>query len=125
METHGKNAPCWAFYVVNDNTQVDGKVFQVMHCMICHTKNVPFIAKTKFIKKTISCLKTNGITIFKKYVDVEYILIAKKFEEEISSLVRSGLEKQLAKRRPNVSTNEIFEFFSIKDPFKKDDVQQK
>ncbi len=40
--------------------------------------------------------------------------------------MKSGLERQLAKKRPNVFSNEIFEFFfSVKDPFKKDDVQQK
>ncbi len=38
--------------------------------------------------------------------------------------MKSGLERQLAKKRPNVSTNEIFKFFLLKT-FKKDDVQQK
>ncbi len=59
-------------------------------------------------------------------MDVEHILIAKKFEEEVSNPMRSGLEKQLVKKkRPNVFANEIFEIFSTKDHFKKDDVQQK
>jgi hypothetical protein len=53
IKPHGKNTLCWAFYVVNDNTQVDGKVLQVMHCMICHRKYVPFIAKTKLRKGVI------------------------------------------------------------------------
>lgn len=116
---------CWAFYVVNDNRQVNSKVLQVMHCMICHRKDVPLIAKTKLRKGVISYLKTNGIVIFKNYVDVEHTLIAKKFEEEVSSPMKSGLEKQLTKKRPNVSTNEIFEIFSTKDHFKNDDVEQK
>ncbi len=38
--------------------------------------------------------------------------------------MKSGLERQLAKKQPNVSTNEIFKFFLLKT-FKKDDVQQK
>jgi hypothetical protein len=39
--------------------------------------------------------------------------------------MRSGLDTQPAKKRPNVFANEIFEFFFTKDPFKKNDVQQK
>jgi hypothetical protein len=74
---HGRNALCWAFYVVNDNTQVDDKVLQVMHYMICHNEYVPFIAKTNLRKGVISYLKTNGITSFIKYVDVEHTLIVK------------------------------------------------
>jgi hypothetical protein len=31
-------------------------------------------------------------------VDVEHTLLTKKFEEEANSLVKSGLEKQLAKK---------------------------
>jgi hypothetical protein len=46
-------------------------------------------------------------------------LLTKKFEEEANSLVKSGLEKQLAKKWPNVSTNEISKFFLLKILFKK------
>jgi hypothetical protein len=41
-------------------------------------------------------------------------LRTKKFKEEVNNLVKSGLEKQLAKKWPNVSTNEIFKFFLLK-----------
>ncbi len=34
-------------------------------------------------------------------------------------------EKQLAKKRPNVPTSAVSVFFAMKEPFKKDDVQQK
>jgi len=95
---YGINAICWAFYVVNDNTQIDGKVLQVMRCMICHNEYVPFIAKTKLKKRIISYFKSNGITTLKKHVDVEHTLLTKKFEEEVNSLVKSSLEKQLAKK---------------------------
>ncbi len=63
---YGRSALCWAFSVVNDNTQVDGKVPPVMHCMICHNEYVPFIARTKFKKRFISYFKSNGITNLKK-----------------------------------------------------------
>ncbi len=72
---HGKNALSWAFHGINDNTQVDGKVPQLTHCMICH--NVPFTTRTKFKKRVISYFKTNEITISKKHVDSKHILLAK------------------------------------------------
>jgi hypothetical protein len=34
-------------------------------------------------------------------------------------------EKQPSKKRPNISSNSISNFFVTKEPFKKDDVQQK
>jgi hypothetical protein len=57
--------------------------------MICHSEYVPFIAKTKLRKGVISYLKTNKITIFKKYVDVKHTLIVRKFEDKVSNLMRS------------------------------------
>ncbi len=58
-------------------------------------------------------------------MDVEHTLLTKKFEEEVNSLVKSGLEKQLAKKWPNVSANEISKFFLLKILLKKDDVHSK
>jgi hypothetical protein len=66
--------------------------------MICHNDYVPFIARTKLKKRFISYFKSNGITTFKKHVDVEHTLRTKKFKEEVNNLVKSGLEKQLAKK---------------------------
>jgi hypothetical protein len=50
------------------------------------------------------------------------ILFTKKFEDEVNSPMRSGLERQPTRTRPNMYANEISKFFFIKDPFKKDDV---
>jgi hypothetical protein len=36
-----------------------------------------------------------------------------------------GNERQPSKKRPNVSFNSISSFFVVKEPFKKDDMQQK
>ncbi len=48
------------------------------------------------------------------------------FEEDINNhVVKGELEKQLIKKRPNLSSNVIPNFFFAKDPFKKEDVQQK
>jgi len=49
----------------------------------------------------------------------------KKIEEEINNETIRTIEKQPTKKRPNVLTSEIFVFFAIKEPFNKDDVQQK
>ncbi len=48
-------------------------------------------------------------------------MIAKKIEEKINNEITRSVEKQPA----NVPTNAISSFYVIKDPFKKDDVQQK
>jgi hypothetical protein len=45
------------------------------------------------------------------------------FEEDINNhVVKGELEKQLIKKRPNLSSNVIPNFFFAKDPFKKEDV---
>ncbi len=56
-------------------------------------------------------------------MDAEHTLLTKKFEEEVNSLVKSGFERQLTKKWPNVFANEISKFFLLKNPFKKDDVE--
>jgi len=58
-------------------------------------------------------------------VDAKHTVFAKKFEKEVTNPMKSDLEKQLAKKITNVFANEISEFFSTKDPFKNNDVQQK
>jgi hypothetical protein len=52
-------------------------------------------------------------------VDIEeHSLLAKKFDEEMNNPVRSELERQLIKKRQNISSSEIFEFFTTKVPYK-------
>jgi hypothetical protein len=36
-DLNDKNALCLSFYVVNDNNIVDGRKYQIMHCMFCHS----------------------------------------------------------------------------------------
>ncbi len=40
-------------------------------------------------------------------MDAKYTLLAKKFDEEVKNPMKNGLEKQLAKKRPNVFVIEI------------------
>jgi hypothetical protein len=53
-------------------------------------------------------------------VDSDGAIIVKRIEEE-NVLVRGPFEKQLAKKWIYVSRSVIFKYFSIKNPFKKDD----
>jgi hypothetical protein len=88
-----------------------------MRCILCYDNviNIPN-ARTKERKGLITCYKTYSITILKKHVDVDHFIIAKKFE------VIGSVERQPAKKRPNVLASAIFSFFVVKKPFKKDDV---
>jgi hypothetical protein len=85
-----------------------------------------FIIQTpKKRKGLIAYYETYGITTLKKNVDGNHAIIVKKIEEELNGLIKGTLENQLTKKRPNVSNNAISNFFTIKDPFFKNDVQQK
>ncbi len=52
-----------------------------------------------------------------------HLKIAKMFKEEVNNLIKEDLEKQLAKKRHNMFSVAICNFFDTKDPFEKDDVQ--
>ncbi len=49
----------------------------------------------------------------------------KCLKNKINNEITGSVERQLVKKKPNVPTNAIFVFFVVKEPFKKDDVQQK
>jgi hypothetical protein len=49
--------------------------------------------------------------ILKKHVDVDHFMIAKKIEKKINNGITKSVERQLAKKRPNVPRNAIFGFF--------------
>jgi hypothetical protein len=57
-------------------------------------------------------------------VNANHAMLAKKIEEEINFPLRDVLKKQLAKKRPNVSSFETLEFFGAKDHFKMDVMKQ-
>ncbi len=61
----------------------------------------------------------------KKHVDAKRNLFAKKIDKEMNNLMRTQVERQPFKNRPNVSSYEISKFFSTKLPYKKDEVQHK
>ncbi len=115
---HARNALSWSFYIVNDNNIVDGSKPQIMRCMICHVKFVPFNPRTK--ERRNYKLKKNGTTNLKKHVDANHVILAKRFKEEVNPPSRDVLEKQFAKKRPNVSNSKISKFFGAKNHFKKD-----
>ncbi len=97
--------------MVNDNKLVDGKIFQVIRCHLCYKTHVLYNPRTKLRKGLISYYKINGISTLKKHVGVEHNLLAKKLNEEVNNSLRSQVEKQLAKKRQNLFSYEISEFF--------------
>lgn len=89
------------FYYVNDNKKLDRKVLQVMCCMFCHNNivNAYNMIITQVRKWMISYYKTNEITTLEKHVNANYVVIANKFEEKISNLMKRVLEKELEKKK--------------------------
>jgi len=96
---------------------------QTMRCIFCYNDSILVSnAKAHAMKGFILYNIINGITTLKKHVFANCFNIAKMFEEEVNSVVRGESERQLAKKRLNLSSNVISNFFSQKDPFKKKDV---
>ncbi len=80
---------------------MDRKILQVISCMFCHNNivnayNMIIIQVSKWM---ISYYKTNEVTTLKKHVNANYVAIANKFEEEISSPMKRVLEKELGQKK--------------------------
>jgi hypothetical protein len=66
------------------------------------------LVKTQIRKQIIFYYKTNGIMTLKKYMDVDHVMIPKKFEEEIKNLVKHGYLKDNQQKKLNLSSNAIY-----------------
>jgi hypothetical protein len=60
-----------------------------------------------------------------KHLDADHSTIYKRLQEEINNERKKNVEKQSTKKSYLISNFSIFEFFALKYPFKKDDVEQK
>jgi len=109
-----RNAICWAFYVVNDNKLVDGKILQVMRCHLCYKTLVLYSTRTKLRKGIMSYYKSNGILALRTHMDGKHNLLTKKLDEEVNNSMRSQVERQLIKKRQNVFSSKISELFFAK-----------
>jgi hypothetical protein len=58
-------------------------------------------------------------------VDVDHVVLVKKFEKELKNFGRAVITKQPIKNRPNTSTISISSFFGFTIPFRRDEPQQK
>jgi hypothetical protein len=66
------------YFCFNNNKEVDCNNPQMMCCIFCYNNFInPFILKFKQ-ESLIWYYKTNGITIFNKYVNVDHAIIDKK-----------------------------------------------
>jgi hypothetical protein len=97
---HNKNSLCWAFYCVDDGKEVEVASHQVMRCILCYQKGL------------IIYNKIYGITAITKHVDANHFIIVKIFEEEINNETIGIIEKQPAKKMPNVPTS-VISFFLL------------
>jgi len=89
-----------------------GVSLQIMRCIFCCSNYIFALnSSTKERKGIIKYYKTYGITILKKHVDANHFINSKKIKEEVNN-VRS-VEKQLAKKKPNVSIHVISSFIVI------------
>ncbi len=59
----------------------------------------------------------------KKNLDVDHVLIFKKFEKKVNCNLKSPLERQLTKKRPTINASAIFNFLGAMDHYKKNNVQ--
>jgi hypothetical protein len=60
----------------------------------------------------------------RKHVNSNHCNIFRFFEKQVNYRLKEN-ERQPSKKRPNISSNSISSFFATKEPFKKDEVQQK
>jgi hypothetical protein len=97
---------------VNDYKEVEVASHQVMKCILCYDNavNIPN-AKIKKRKGLIIYYKNYVIISLKKHVDANHSIIVKKIEEEINNEIIGTIERQPAKKTPNVPTNAISVFF--------------
>ncbi len=92
------------FYYINDGVEVDNKKIQLMRCHVCYYNQITITnSKTQLRKGIISYSKNNGIRTLKKHVDVDHVVLAKKFEE-LNNFGRVLITKQLIKERLNIFT---------------------
>jgi hypothetical protein len=60
---HNRNAICWSFYSVNDNSKVNLYVPQMMHCLLCYFQPIISMNSRKRLRKRlISYYNTSDIT---------------------------------------------------------------
>jgi hypothetical protein len=96
-----------------------------MWCILCHNNSILNVnPKTQARKGLIIYNSFNGIITLRKQVNLDHPNIFLKIEEKINCPLRED-EKQPSKKISNVYSNYIPSFFATKEPFKKNDVQQK
>jgi len=75
-------------------------------------------------KGFISYYKTSDITCLWKYLDADHPVIKNNLKKK-NNQGRENVEKQPTKKRAHISNSSILNFFALKDPFKKVNVEQK
>ncbi len=97
---HNKISFCQLFYCVNDNSQVNGKIFKMMRCFLCHKLQFIFQIqehKLQFMKRIIIYYQKNGVMTLNKHVNANHSIIAQKFEQEMKGQPKGIVEMQIPK----------------------------
>ncbi len=90
----------------------------------CYPKLIEACDKrTKSRKGLISYYKTNGITCLKNHVDVNHVVLYKKFEDVVNNFLKGSVERQLAKKCPSIYGSSISNLFVAKNPYKQSNVE--
>jgi hypothetical protein len=112
---------CCALYYVNYNQIIDPNSPKVMCCIICYISLIlisnPEI-QTRNDLNSITYHKINNC--IEKKVSTNYYVLPKSFEEEMRNPLKGKKEKQLPKKKLNISSSSISKFFVRKKCFKKD-----
>ncbi len=99
---------------------------QMICCLLCHFQPIVFMNSRELLRKgLITYYKTSGITTLQKHFDLDHSTIYKKIQEEINKEGRKNVEKQSTRKRYFFSNSSTFEVFASKNPFTKNDVEQK
>jgi hypothetical protein len=91
------------------------------HVLCYHNQIIIRNFKSKLRKGIISYFKNNGITLFFKNVDVDHVVLPKKFKEKPNNFGKALITKETTIKRLNISTTSIPSFYGSTIPFKKNE----
>ncbi len=91
------------FFFVNDNVKVDFGNIQIMRCTLCYQNLVIGINLiTQMRIGLIFYYKTSGMNVFLKHMHAKYILITKRFVEEVNNVLEITKKTIIKERNKSI-----------------------
>jgi len=108
-----------SFFNVNDEKEVD--IGNLKSSNVCFVTTIlcMFLIQAQKKENDILFIMNIWSNNFEKTCGWGSCYNCQKIEYEVNVLIKGTFEKQLVKKRPNVSSNAKFNFFAFKDPFLK------